>query len=83
MTQDEVDKLVAANVRSARARIRMRQEDLADELDWARATVGALENGSRRVTLADALALCAALKIDLRELLRGAPAEVFQTFGLE
>lgn len=83
MTQEEVDQLVAANVRSARARIRMRQEDLADELEWARATVGALENGSRRVTLADALALCAALRIDLRELLRGAPTEVFHTFGLD
>jgi transcriptional regulator with XRE-family HTH domain len=83
MTQEEVDQLVAANVRSARARLRMTQQELSDELDWARATVGALENGTRRVTLADALALCAALKLDLKELLRGAPAEALQTFGLE
>jgi gluconate kinase len=38
--------------------------------------------GTRRVTVADAVALCAALKIDLRELLRGAAPEVFQAFGM-
>ncbi|TDD16427.1 XRE family transcriptional regulator [Kribbella turkmenica] len=75
MTPDELDKLIAGNVRAARARHRMRQEDLADELDWTRSVVGSLENGTRRVTLADAVALCGALKMNLRELLQGAPED--------
>jgi transcriptional regulator with XRE-family HTH domain len=83
MAQEDIDGLVASNVRAARARLRMRQEDLADEMEWSRATVGALENGTRRVTLADAVALCAALKMDLRELLRGAPPDALRTLGLE
>jgi transcriptional regulator with XRE-family HTH domain len=83
MTSDEVDKLVASNVRAARARLRIRQEDLADDMGWARATVSALEGGTRRVTLADSIALCAALDIDLRELLRGVPPEALRALGLD
>lgn len=83
MTPDEIDKLVASNVRAARARLRIRQEDLADDIGWARATVSALEGGTRRVTLADAVALCGALRIDLRELLRGATPDALHTLGLE
>jgi transcriptional regulator with XRE-family HTH domain len=83
MTPDELDKLIAGNVRAARARHRMRQEDLADELDWTRSVVGSLENGTRRVTLADAVALCGALKMTLRELLQGAPEDALRTLGLD
>jgi transcriptional regulator with XRE-family HTH domain len=83
MSPDEIDQLVAGNVRAARARRRITQETLADELGWSRPTVSTLEAGTRRVTLADAAALCAALDIDLAELLRGAPADVLQALGLE
>jgi len=82
VTPAELDALIAGNVRAARARLRMRQEDLADELEWNRAMVTSLEARGRRVTLADAVALCRALKIDLRELLQGAPDEVLQVLGL-
>jgi ribosome-binding protein aMBF1 (putative translation factor) len=79
---DELDALIAGRVRAARARARMRQEDLADELGWSRPVVGTLEAGTRRVTLADAVLLCRALDITLNELLQGAPNEVFRSLGL-
>jgi transcriptional regulator with XRE-family HTH domain len=80
--QEALDDLVAGNVRATRALRKMRQEDLADELGWSRPVVGTLENGNRRVTLADAVALCQALQIDLKELLRGAPEDVYSSLGL-
>ena len=82
MKPEELESLIAGNVRAARARARLRQEDLADEIGWTRATVTSVEAGNRRIGLVDAIALCAALKIDLRELLHGAPDEVFQALGL-
>ena len=82
MSPEELDALVAANVRAARARRRWRQEDLADEMDWSRPSVAALEGGTRRVRLADAVALCTALQIDLRELLHGVPEDVLVKLGL-
>jgi DNA-binding XRE family transcriptional regulator len=54
VTPEEIDTLIASNVRALRARRRERQEDLAGELGWSRPTVGALEAGTRRVTVADA-----------------------------
>ena len=82
MTPLELDSIIAGNVRENRARLRLRQEDLADEMEWTRAMVTSLESGTRRVALADAVALCGALKIGLRELLQGAPDEVLQVLGL-
>jgi transcriptional regulator with XRE-family HTH domain len=78
----EIDRLIAGNVRAHRARLQLTQQELADQLDWSRKSYGALEAGARRVTVADAMALCAALKIDLAELLRGAPPEATQPLGL-
>ncbi len=49
---EEIDQLVAANVRAARARRRMRQEDLADEMGWSRPT-GLVSRG--RYTAGDGL----------------------------
>lgn len=83
MKPEELDALVAGNVRAARARLKLRQEDLADEIGWSRPTVSSVEAGSRRITLADAVALCGALKLDLRQLLAGVPTEVLQTLGLD
>jgi transcriptional regulator with XRE-family HTH domain len=82
VTQEELDQLVAGNVRAARARQRLTQQDLADELGWSRPVVGTLENGNRRVTLADALLLCQALNLSLRELLQGAPEDVIEGLRL-
>jgi len=82
VTPEELDALIAGNVRAARARTRQRQEDLADEMGWPRATVTSLESGKRRITLADTVALCAALKVSLRDLLQGAPEDVLQALRL-
>lgn len=82
MTSPDLDKLIAGNVRAARARARLRQADLADDMGWNSAQVRHLESGSRRITLTDVVALCAALNISLRELLAGAPDDVFQALHL-
>jgi transcriptional regulator with XRE-family HTH domain len=83
MTPDEVDEVIAENVRAARARRRMTQEDLAADLGWVRPAVTRLEAGKRRLSVYEASALCAALGIDLRELLRGADEDVVRALGLE
>lgn len=83
MTPDELDRLVAANVRAERARAGIRQEDLADEVGWDRAIVSRIEAGRRRITLSDAITLCEGLKIDMRRLLAGVPAETLRHIGLD
>jgi transcriptional regulator with XRE-family HTH domain len=60
----------------------MRQEDLADEIGWSRPTVTQLEAGNRRITMADVVALCQALRVDLLELLQGVPADVIEALGV-
>lgn len=83
MTPDELDRLVAANVRAERARAGIRQEDLADELGWDRAIISRIEAGRRRIQLADAIALCEGLGIGLPRLLAGVPAETMRRIGLD
>lgn len=83
MTPEELDALIAGNVRAARAKLRLRQDDLADDMGWTRNMVTNLESGGRRVTLADAVTLCDALKVDLRELLLGADAETLRKLGID
>jgi transcriptional regulator with XRE-family HTH domain len=83
MPAEPIDALIAANVRAIRARRQERQEDLALELGWSRPVVGDLENGRRRVTMADMIALCRALEVDQRELLRGADPDDLRVLGLE
>ena len=51
-------------------------------MGWPRATVTSLESGTRRLTLADAVALCAALQVNLSDLLQGAPDDVLGALGL-
>lgn len=80
---EELDVLIAANVRAARARLDIRQEDVADDIGWSRPTVSSVESGRRRITVADAVALCGALHIDLRQLLAGLDPETMQVLGLE
>jgi transcriptional regulator with XRE-family HTH domain len=82
VSPEEIDSVIAANVRALRARRRERQEDLAIDLGWSRPTVGSLENGTRRVTVADAIALCRALEVDLRELFRGLDEKDLRMLGL-
>jgi transcriptional regulator with XRE-family HTH domain len=83
MPVESIDSLIAENVRAIRARRQWRQEDLAADLGWSRPVVGDLENGRRRVTMADMLALCDVLQVDLRELLRGLDEESLRILGLD
>lgn len=83
MKPEELDALVAGNVRAARARLKLRQLDLADDMGWAPSTVSAVEAGTRRITLADAISLCEALQIDLRQLLAGVDPGALAALGLE
>lgn len=80
---EELDALIAGNVRAQRNRLKLRQEDLADDMGLDRKAVVRIEAGQRRITLSDALALCGALKLDLRQLLAGIEPEALQTFGLD
>jgi transcriptional regulator with XRE-family HTH domain len=82
MTPEELDVLVAANIRAARARLDIRQEDVADEMGWSRTTMSTVEAGTRRLSLADAVGLCRVLQIGLRELLQGAPDDVISSLRL-
>lgn len=83
MDPEELDQLIAGNVRAARAKLRIRQDDLALDMGWTPNMITNLESGSRRVTLADAVVLCDALKVDLRQLLAGADAETMRKLGID
>lgn len=80
---DEMDAVIAGNVRAQRARLQLRQEDLADEMGWSRPVISAIETGNRRITLPDAVALCRVLQIDLRQLLAGVDVDTLQTLGID
>lgn len=82
MSDVPLDALVAGNVRAQRAKRRWTQQELADEMEWSRASLLSLENESRRVTLNDVVDLCRALEVPLAELLRGADLEVLKELGI-
>lgn len=83
MTPEELDNLIGRNVRSVRSGMRLRQEDVADEIGWDRAIITRIEAGRRRLTFTDVIALCGALKVDLRQLLAGADAETMRKLGID
>ena len=76
------DKVIAANVRALRAREGIRQVDLAQRTKLSRPTIAAIEKGSRRVTVADAIVLCSALGVGVGELLQG-DQEALRALGLD
>ena len=57
--------------------------DLAADLGWSPPVVGDLENGRRRVTMADMVKLCRVLEVDLDELLRGIDDDDLRVLGLD
>lgn len=74
--------MIARNVRGERARRGWRQDDLAERLGWSRASVGALETGTRRVTADHLPALCKALGVPFADLIRGADEADLRALGL-
>lgn len=81
-SNDSLSVVVARNVRSRRAALRLRQTDVAERAGMARSVLSVLEGERRRVTLDDALALCRGLGVTLPELLDGASAEDRRTLGV-
>jgi transcriptional regulator with XRE-family HTH domain len=80
---EPIDAVIAGNVRALRARRQERQADLAADLGWSPPVVGDLENGRRRVTMADMVKLCRALEVDQHELLRGIDDDDLRVLGLD
>lgn len=83
MQQVGLDALVAGNVRAQRAKRRLTQQELADDMGWSRVSVLSLENEMRKVTLSDVVDLCRALDIPLVELVRGADPDVLEALGIQ
>jgi transcriptional regulator with XRE-family HTH domain len=77
-----LSQVIAQNARSLRARLRLRQVDVAERAGISRAMLSSIESERRRVTLDDALALCAGLGVDLPALLEGADPGDRQTLGI-
>jgi transcriptional regulator with XRE-family HTH domain len=75
--------IVARNVAAERVRRKLKQEELAERLGWARSSVGHLESGRRKVTVSDLPALCRALGVDLAVLLHGADPEDLQVMNVQ
>lgn len=78
----DTDQVIAANLRALRARQGIRQIDLAQLTGLSRPTIAALEKGSRRVTVADAIALCSALGVGVGALLQG-DQDALRALGLD
>jgi transcriptional regulator with XRE-family HTH domain len=78
----DTDRVIAANVRALRAREGIRQVDLAERTGLSRPTIAALEKGSRRVTVADAIALCSALGVGVGALVHG-DQDALRALGLD
>lgn len=68
----DLGAVVARNVRAERARRNWRQEDLAERLGWTRGSIGHLESGRRRPSVADLPQLCRVFDISLAALMVGA-----------
>lgn len=74
--------LAAGNARAERARLRLRQTELAAALNLSQSATSALELGQREMSLTEAFIICRALNINLATLLRGVDEEVLRVFGL-
>jgi len=57
------------NIRAARAKINMKQEDLCGKANFDRSYLSQVETGTYNITLAKAYALAAALECPLSEIL--------------
>jgi len=79
----KLSAVVAANVRAERSRRGWTQEQLAEALGTARATVGHIETGRRAVTVDDLESLCRVLSIPLRRLFVGADASSLMVLRLD
>jgi transcriptional regulator with XRE-family HTH domain len=69
--QPDLNRLLAANLRRLRLKLRLSQEAFADRCGIHRTYVGAIERGERNVTLATLRKLAEALGVRAADLIRG------------
>jgi transcriptional regulator with XRE-family HTH domain len=74
--------VIANNVRGERARRRLTQAELAEQVGWPRTTVHEVESGRRRLGPDDLVALCRVFDIPLVELCRGADPDDLRILGI-
>lgn len=74
--------VLAKAVRAERARSNLTQAELGERLGWARSTISAIEAGDRDLLATELPAVCRALGVPLRELLRDADARDRDALGL-
>lgn len=67
--EGELQHIVGRNLRTARRRMGLSQEGLAEMLDWHRTYVGSVERGERNLTLRTIERLCQSLDMDPLDLL--------------
>lgn len=76
----DLRSVVAGNIRAQRARLKLKQMDLADALNLSQSATSTLENGGRDITMAEALIVCRLLEVPLAKLVEG--ADGIEAFGL-
>ena len=67
--------VVARNVAGERVRRRWTRTQLANRLGWTPTALGAIETGTRKVTVDDLPPLCRAFGVSIVDLLRGGDPE--------
>lgn len=74
--------IFANSVRAERVRRGWKQADVAARCSWSVDVQGAVERGSRQLTLDDIATLCAALELPLSRMLLGADPDQVRPLGL-
>ena len=74
-TQHMITRVFGANVRAARIRLGLSQEQLAEISGLHRTYIGAVERAERNITLRNAERIALALKTDLDQLVRSSTNE--------
>lgn len=69
--EDEVSRRVGRHIRELRDFLGLNRKHIADELGCTERSVKAYEEGTRRLTLADAVRLSSFFRIDLNRLVYG------------
>lgn len=72
---DDLQAIFGQNVRTARLKLGMTQQQVADATGMALSYVGKVENGEKNVTLDTMKKLAAVLDLDLGQLFRQAPVQ--------
>ena len=72
---DDLQAIFGQNVRIARLKLGMTQQQVADATGMAFSYVGKVENGGKNVTLDTVKKLAAVLDLDLGQLFRQAPSQ--------